>query len=71
MTVKPVDLRGYLGINHSIAGGEGVVTEASTDSKGEIYNVLLNRKGINRRTITRVVRRPHLIVHRERKRRKK
>jgi hypothetical protein len=61
--VKPIDLRKTsIGIDRTQAGGEGVVVAVSTDTKGDVYSVRLKRK---RRDVTRMVRREHLVVHRE------
>lgn len=65
MTVKPVDLKEtMLGIDRTSPGGEGTVIEVSQDAKGNFYTVRLDRKGKERKDITRIVRREHLVVHR-------
>jgi hypothetical protein len=67
VTVKPVDLKPGLGIDRTQSGGEGTVIEVSQDTKGDVYTVRLDRRGRERKVITRVTRRENLIVHREKR----
>ena len=65
MTVQPVDLsKTSIGIDRAQSGGEGTVIKVSQDTKGDVYTVRLDRKGKERKDVTRVVRREHLVVHR-------
>ena len=59
MRVKPTDLKASLGIDHTIQGGEGVISAVSVDTKGVYYSVRMDKKNG-----TRSLRREHLIVHR-------